>query len=363
MAFRAGAKLINMEMGVSQAFGIWNRKFATGGQQQFLMNNAKIVNRLGDRVMERYMSVAKANNPEFDGHVEFGDICRVIAIENLEGRGPCYFDLSGWSEENVEKMWKVLPATMTAFKNDGIDIRRDKLESTPMTATYSSNQQAGLKVTPDFATTVPGLYAAGVNVFAGAGIPPQGFCNISGYRAGENAARRASEVKSQPLVKKQVENLKEKMFVWLEQKSGHTPDSLFITLNRMLVPYGVSFFKNKKRITATLNGLEKLEKEELPGAFASDAHELVKLHEMRNILTVLKVIFSSALERKESRFGHYREEYPYRDDVNWLKWTVARNDGKGGISISIEPVPLENYPVKPQQQSVIPSNTKYVVKE
>lgn len=363
MAFRAGAELVNMEMAVSQAFGIWNKKFATGGQQQFLMNNSRIVNRLGERVMERYTAAAKAHNPEYDGHVEFGDICRAIAIENLEGRGPCYFDLSGWSEENVAKMRKVLPTTMAAFDKDGIDIRRDKIESTTLTATYCTSQQAGLKVNPQFATTVPGLYAAGVTVFAGAGVSPQGFCNVSGYRAGENAARRASEVEAAPLVKKQVENIKERMSGWLAKGSGNTPDSLFAALNRMVLPYGASFFKNRERIISTLKDLENLEKEDLRGASAGDAHGLVKLNELRNIITVLKIIYSSALERRESRFGHYREEYPFRDDVNWLKWTVARNDGSGGVSITTEAVPFDNYPVKPRQRLVIPSSTKYSVRQ
>lgn len=363
MAFRTGAELMNMEMASGQSFGIWNRKFATGGQQQFLMNNSRIVNRLGERIMERYMASAKVNNPEFDSHVEFGDICRAIAIENLEGRGPCYFDLRGWSQENVEKIRKVLPTTMAAFADFGIDVRKDLIESTPMTTTYCGSHRSGLRITPDFETTISGLYATGVTAFVGGGISPQGFSNVSGYRAGESAARKALKVETGPISKKQIETLQEKALSWQKGKKTKNPDYLYSKLNKTLVPYGSSFFKNEKRIKAVLTELERMEKEELPRAFARDAHDLVKLFEFYNTITVLKIIYACALERKESRFGHYREEFPYRDDLNWLKWTAAKNDGIGGIDIRLESVPYDNYPVKPGKLSKVPSNTRYILKQ
>lgn len=362
MAFRAGAEIVNMEQSVGQTFGVWNRKFATGGQQQFLMNNARIVNLLGERIMERYSSQARANNPEFDGHIEFGDICRAMAIENMEGRGPCYFDLRGWSQENVEKMKKVLPVTMAAFEDAGIDVRKQLIESTPTTATYCASQQAGLRITPEFEGTIPGLFACGVTAFVGNGLSPQGFCNVSGYRAGEYAAKRALGKAPPQLSEEQAKNLREKALGWMKNEAGPEPESLFKALNNLVVPYETSFFKQEKRIEHTLKELKKLEKEELSRSCARDAHELIKLHEFRNALTVLKMIFTSSLERKESRFGHYREEYPYRDDLNWLKWIVAKNDGSGEVSIRTEPVPFESFPMRPEKLARIPSNTQYTIK-
>lgn len=362
IAFRTGAEILNIELCVSQTFGIWNRSISAGGQQQFLMNNARIVNRLGERIMERYRAEARANNPEFEGHVEFGDICRAIAIENMEGRGPCYFDLRGWSRDNIEKMRKVLPATMSAFEDAGIDVSKHLLESTPVTATYCTSHQAGLRVNTEFETTIPGLFAAGVTAFAGAGVSPQGFCNVSGYRAGEYAARRAQGVGRVSPDRLQAELLGEKALAWMNNKSGPTPDSLYSELNNLMVSYKASFFKQERRVKDTLKALERLEKEELPGASARDAHDLIKLNEFRNALMVLKLIYTASLERKESRFGHFREEHPYRDDINWLKWTVAKNDGAGGISLRTEPVPFDSYPVKPDKLSKIPSVTPYVIK-
>ena len=131
MAFRAGAEMGNMELSATSRFGNWDRRFAAGGQQQFLMYGAKIVNRLGERFMEKYKSSAAVEDPEFEGHTDFAVLCKAMAIEILEGRGPVYFDLRDWPQENIDKMRKILPETMAAFDDAGIDLRKQLVEAPP----------------------------------------------------------------------------------------------------------------------------------------------------------------------------------------------------------------------------------------
>jgi len=64
------------------------------------------------------------------------------------------------------------------------------------------------------------------------------------------------------------------------------------------------------------------------------------------------LLFRCALERKDSRIGHYREEYPYRDDVDWLKWSIIRQE-RDGLALRFEPVPVEQYPVKLEKRARI----------
>lgn len=73
--------------------------------------------------------------------------------------------------------------------------------------------------------------------------------------------------------------------------------------------------------------------------------ELLNAWELGNMLEVAEVIALSALNRKESRGGHSREDYPNRDDVNWLKHTLAwKKDGR--IELGYKPVVITKYQPK-----------------
>jgi succinate dehydrogenase / fumarate reductase flavoprotein subunit len=73
--------------------------------------------------------------------------------------------------------------------------------------------------------------------------------------------------------------------------------------------------------------------------------ELLNLWELGNLLKLAEVTTVSALARQESRGGHAREDFPKRDDVNWLKHTLAwQKDGE--IELSYKPVTITKYQPK-----------------
>lgn len=337
MAFRAGADMGGMEFAQNPNFGVWERKFNTGGQQQFLMHGAKIVNSMGERFMERYKAEATAKNPEFDGHIEFGDLCRAMTIEILEGRGPVYFDLRQWSPENIAKMRQVLPATMKAFDSMGIDLRTRLVENTPMVISYGMGGGSGIRISAESQSSLPGLYAAGASSTAGPNIIAQAFCNISGYRAGEYAGKWARKNQLTPVHKLQVEALKTTIFAPLQRSGGVIADELYSKINRLVTPFGASLFKRDNRIRKILDEFQNIKTLHFHELYALDPHELIKANEVRNFLQVLELIYTAAMERQESRFGHYREEYPYKDNKDWLKWVMLRNTGQETIHVRTEP--------------------------
>jgi len=73
--------------------------------------------------------------------------------------------------------------------------------------------------------------------------------------------------------------------------------------------------------------------------------ELMNIWELGNLLDLAEVTTVSALARTESRGGHAREDYPKRDDVNWLKHTLAWVKD-GNIRLGYKPVVITKYQPK-----------------
>src|SRR5262249_32684999 len=72
--------------------------------------------------------------------------------------------------------------------------------------------------------------------------------------------------------------------------------------------------------------------------------DLVEALELDNLIGQAAVVLHSALYRTESRGAHAREDYPERDDENWLKHTLAWRDDAGRVRLGARPVHLNPLP-------------------
>ncbi|MBI4334492.1 MAG: FAD-binding protein [Chloroflexi bacterium] len=355
IGFRAGAEAMSMEFCTHPTCVLTDGKHFLGNLNILFQSlGVKILNSRGERFMVRY-------DPILAERSSWTIMALALARERIEGRYPAVLDMSGVKAEDVAYYARLHPGKMRALEDVGIDVLKDRLMVMAQVGVNSSSGDGGLRIDTSGRTSIPGLYGAGtacknqIDGMDNVGGTNLAFCSISGYRAGENAARYSIETGGVPLDERQVHDLQEATFGPLKARSGLLPSALQPVVNQAVNPAMVSLIKRADRLKKTVAELENLETATLPEIRCRDYHELAVAHELKNFSLVSKLAFRSALERQESRHSHYRQDYPFKDEVNWLKWVLVRRESDGRMRVRTEPVPFERYPEQPGERRVIPS--------
>lgn len=202
----------------------------------------------------------------------------------------------------------------------------------------------------DCSTDVPGLYAAGDSlgtmasgaVYAAMGLSSAN-CSVTGHRAGLAAAQYAQRVEAPSVAPADLERVKKQVLAPTERVGGFGPRWVIQNLQNIMMPYYVMFIKHGDRLQAALTMVEFARDHLVPKMFATDNHELRLAHEARNMVLTSEMRLRSSLFRTESRGCHYREDYPYRDDANWLAWTLLK-EVDGEMEMIKEPIPQKFWP-------------------
>jgi succinate dehydrogenase/fumarate reductase flavoprotein subunit len=177
------------------------------------------------------------------------------------------------------------------------------------------------------ASNVPGLWAAGDGLcsmqngagYAGFGCSCAGSA-VQGARAGRVAAEYAKTEPAPAVARTALEGLTEEMLSPLSRPRGYSPAWVTRLLQNTMFPYYVMYVKERSRLETALSHIMYLQTKYAPELKARDPHELRLVHETRNMLLNAEMKLRAGLAREESRGTHYREDFPFRDDANWLCW-------------------------------------------
>jgi len=203
----------------------------------------------------------------------------------------------------------------------------------------------------NYATKIPGLYAAGDScgsMLGGAKYALLGSSSsgsaVQGARAGKAAAEYAVKTTAGNISGSKIERLKEITFKPRTLEKGYSPEWVTRMLQNTMIPYYVTFVKKADRLEAAITTIEFLRDHFAPKLMAENTHELRLAHDLRNMLVNAEMKLRTSLFRTESRGVHYREDFPARDDENWLAWILISKDDNGNMALRKEPVPKEMHP-------------------
>ncbi len=348
MAYRAGAKLMDMEMIQYHPTTLAGKGFLiTEGARG---EGAHLLNAKGERFMERYAP----NKMELASR---DVVSRAEQTEINEGRGfpdgTVALDITVVPRKRIHEALREIVLVGRDFA--GVDITREPIHIKP----GNHYTMGGVKTDIWGRSNVEGLYAAGevacVSVHGGNRLGANSLLDtlIFGRRSGEDAAKRA-QGRGHDRVSRSVladEQARVDRIVSRERGSGRRVSEIKAELGATM-DGKVAVFRDEEGISEALEIVKRL-KEEAKSAYIDDRgtifnQDVLGALELENMLDQAEATCMAALERKESRGAQFRTDYPERNDEEWLKHIDVSQNGDGP-KLDYSPVTITDW--QPQERT------------
>ena len=277
-------------------------------------------------------------------------VARCIMREVREGRGSphdgVYLDIA-WIKERLphaaEHIKKKLPSMYHQFKQlADIDITREPMEVGPTTHYI----MGGIKVDPDTQmATVPGLFAAGECAAGLHGANRLGGNSLSdllvfGARAGDHAAHFARTHGEASIDPRQADEAARRALEPFSRTGGEGPFQIQHALQDTMQDL-VGIVRREDEMRRALHVIDDLAARARRVTVSGNREYNPGWHtaiDLENLLTVAAAITRSAVERRESRGGHFRDDYPTKD-ADHGRFNIAIRRGAGGeMELTHEPI-------------------------
>jgi succinate dehydrogenase / fumarate reductase flavoprotein subunit len=379
LAYHAGAELIDMEFVQFHPTGmVWPPSvrgiLVTEGVrgEGGVLKNSEGKRFMFDDIPENYRAQT-ADTPEEGWRYVIGDknarrppelltrdhVARCIVREVKAGRGSphggVFLDIA-WIKEKIqnapEHIKKKLPSMYHQFMQlANLDITKEPMEVGPTTHYI----MGGIRVNADTQmSSVSGLFAAGECAAGINGANRLGGNSLSdlivfGKRAGEYAAAFSKEHGSGSVDNSQIEQITKAALEPFDHSGGENPFTIQHDLQEMMQDL-VGIVRSEDEMKHALDGLAQLNRRALNTTVMGNIDYNPGWHtalDLRNLLTVSEAITRSAIDRKESRGGQFREDYPEKDPA-FGKVNIAVRKAADG-SMEIEHVPIPEMPAELRQ--------------
>ena len=348
-AFRAGIPLEDAEFVQYHPSGLYRQGIlfseAARSEGGYLLNGE------GERFMDKYAPsrmelaprdiVARAEQSEMD------------AGRGVDGKGIIHLDLRHLGEARI--MERLPQIRQLGIDFIGVDCVKDPLPIQP-TAHYSMGgiptDKFGQVITDAEGTHVKGFFAAGecacVSVHGANRLGTNSLLEavVFGERAGKSAFEYAMKVDHAPVNESHEKTKVLEQFEGVFQQNGDESYNDIRNQMKKVMTENCGVFREEKQLKTCIETIEKLQEKFKNGKITDKGKlfntEIYEILELENMLAMAEIIAKGALDRKESRGGHSRTDYPKRDDENFLKHSLAYKTDDG-IEIKYKPVVITKH--------------------